>query len=45
MTYTGVTGDVVFDEEGDVDKNIIFIKGVDTEAGAFYSVKEQGLSD
>ena len=41
----GVTGDVVFDEEGDVDKNIIFIKGVDTEAGAFYSVKEQGLSE
>ena len=45
VTYTGVTGDVVFDEEGDVDKNIIFIKGVDTEKGAFYSVKEQGLSD
>lgn len=38
-------GDVVFDEEGDVDKNIIFIKGVDTENGTFYSVKEQGLAD
>ena len=44
MTYTGVTGDVVFDDEGDVDKNIIFIKGVDTEKGEFYSVKEQGLA-
>lgn len=45
VSYTGVTGDVVFDEEGDVDKNIIFIKGVDTEKGAFYSVKEQGLAE
>lgn len=45
VTYTGVTGDVVFDDEGDVDKNIIFIKGVDTEAGTFYSVKEQGLAE
>ena len=45
VTYTGVTGDVVFDEEGDVDKNIIFIKGVDAEKGAFYSVKEQGLAE
>ena len=44
VTYTGVTGDVVFDDEGDVDKNIIFIKGVDTEKGEFYSVKEQGLA-
>jgi len=44
VKYTGVTGDVVFDAEGDVDKNIIFIKGVDTEKGEFYSVKEQGLS-
>lgn len=45
VTYTGVTGEVVFDEEGDVDKDIIFIKGVDTEKGEFYSVKEQGLSE
>lgn len=44
VQYTGVTGDVVFDSEGDVDKNIIFIKGVDTDKGAFYSVKEQGLN-
>ncbi|WP_298028889.1 ABC transporter substrate-binding protein [uncultured Dysosmobacter sp.] len=44
VTYTGVTGDVKFDEEGDVDKNIIFIKGVDTDKGEFYSVKEQGLN-
>ncbi|MBE6995445.1 MAG: amino acid ABC transporter substrate-binding protein [Ruminococcaceae bacterium] len=44
VKYTGVTGDVVFDAEGDVDKNIIFIKGVDTAKGEFYSVKEQGLS-
>lgn len=44
VTYTGVTGDVVFDGEGDVDKNIIFIKGVDTAKGEFYSVKEQGLN-
>lgn len=44
VTYTGVTGDVKFDDEGDVDKNIIFIKGVDADAGTFYSVKEQGLA-
>ena len=42
VTYTGVTGDVAFDAEGDVDKDIIFIKGV--KDGAFYSVKEQGLA-
>ena len=44
VKYSGVTGDVVFDAEGDVDKNIIFIKGVDTAKGEFYSVKEQGLA-
>ena len=44
VKYTGVTGEVVFDAEGDVDKNIIFIKGVDTAKGVFYSVKEQGLN-
>ncbi len=44
VTYTGVTGDVKFDAEGDVDKNIIFIKGVDAAKGEFYSVKEQGLT-
>ncbi len=44
VRYSGVTGDVIFDEEGDVDKDIIFIKGVDTAKGEFYSVKEQGLS-
>ena len=43
VKFTGVTGDVVFDSEGDVDKNIIFIKGVDTASGTFYSVKEQGI--
>ena len=43
VKFTGVTGDVVFDGEGDVDKNIIFIKGVDTASGTFYSVKEQGI--
>ena len=45
VQYTGVTGDVRFDSEGDVDKNIIFIKGVDTDKQAFYSVKEQGLAE
>ena len=43
VKYTGVTGDVVFDEEGDVDKNIIFIKTVDTATGEFKSVKAQGV--
>ena len=45
VTYTGVTGKVKFDSEGDVDKNIIFIKAVDTENGTFRSVKEQGLAN
>ena len=45
VTYTGVTGKVEFDSEGDVDKNIIFIKAVDTENGTFRSVKEQGLAN
>ena len=43
VKYSGVTGEVVFDSEGDVDKNIIFIKTVDTENGVFKSVKEQGV--
>ena len=44
VTYTGVTGAVAFDSEGDVNKDIIFIKTVDTDKGEFVSVKEQGLA-
>lgn len=44
VTYTGVTGDVAFNKEGDVDRSTIFIKGVDAASGTFYSVKEQGLA-
>lgn len=42
VTYTGVTGDVVFDENGDVAKDAIFIKEA-TNAGAWKSVKAQGV--
>ncbi len=44
VTYTGVTGGMVFNKGGDVDRSLIYIKGVDTASGTFYSVKELGLA-
>ena len=44
VTYTGVTGGMVFNKGGDVDRSLIYIKGVDAASGTFYSVKEQGLA-
>jgi branched-chain amino acid transport system substrate-binding protein len=34
-TYTGVTGEIKFDEKGDAIRNVAFIKSVDTAAGVW----------
>ncbi|MCR4722154.1 MAG: ABC transporter substrate-binding protein [Eubacteriales bacterium] len=45
VKYTGVTGEVAFDKNGDVDKDAIFMVGIDTATGAFKFITEQGASD
>lgn len=44
-TYTGVTGEIVFDDvNGDAVRNTAFVKTVNTETGAFDFVAEQGVN-
>lgn len=45
VEYTGVTGSISFDENGDAKKDMAFIKTVDTEAGEFRFVKTQSVAD
>ena len=45
IRYTGVTGEIAFDGEGDAEKDAIFIKRFDPESGTIQSVKEQSLGD
>lgn len=45
VEYTGVTGGISFDENGDAKKDMAFIKTVDTEAGEFKFVKTQTVAD
>ena len=44
VTYSGVTGDVVFDENGDVAKEAIFIKAANND-GTWESIKAQGVTE
>jgi hypothetical protein len=39
-----VTGSVAFDKNGDVDKDAIFMVGVDTATGAFKFITEQSAA-
>ncbi len=45
VEYTGVTGSIAFDENGDAKKDMAFIKTVDAENGAFAFVKTQSVAD
>ena len=43
VTYTGVTGAIAFDENGDALRDQAFIKAVDTSTGTWTFVKVQGI--
>ena len=45
VSYEGVTGSIVFDENGDADKDTAYIKGVDNATGEFTFVKMQTVAD
>ncbi len=45
VTYTGVTGSIKFDAKGDAEKDMAYIKTVDTVNGAFSFVKTQTIAD
>ena len=42
-TYTGVTGNIAFNEIGDAIRDTAFVKTADTETGAWNFVTEQGV--
>ena len=42
-TYTGVTGDIKFDEKGDAVRNVAFIKSVNTSDASWKFVTIQGV--
>ena len=44
VTYTGVTGDIAFDEQGDAIRDSAFIKQADTEKGAWKFVTVQTVA-
>ncbi len=43
VTYTGVTGAIAFDENGDAKRDQAFIKATDNATGAWTFVKVQGI--
>lgn len=43
VTYSGVTGDIAFDDIGDAIRNVAYIKGVDTSNGSWRFVAIQGV--
>lgn len=45
VTYEGVTGAIKFNEIGDAEKDMAYIKKVNTETGAFEFVKTQSVAD
>lgn len=44
VTYTGVSGEIKFDENGDAVRDVAYIKKVNTSTGDWEFVKEQGVS-
>ena len=44
VTYTGVTGAIEFDENGDAKRDTAFVKRANTETGAWEFVAEQGIN-
>ena len=43
VSYTGVTGLIEFDENGDAKRDAAFVKKANTETGAWDFVAEQGI--
>ena len=43
VEYTGVSGLIKFNETGDADRNVAYIKKADTATGTWSFVKEQGI--
>lgn len=44
VTYSGVTGDISFDEIGDANRDMAYVKYANTETGAWDFVTEQGVN-
>ena len=44
VTYTGVTGEIKFDETGDAIRDTAYVKTANTETGAWDFVREQGVN-
>lgn len=44
VTYSGVSGDISFNEIGDANRNKAYVKSADTETGNWIFVKEQGIN-
>ena len=45
VTLTGVTGSISFDEIGDANKDMAYIKKADGDAGAFVFEKTQSVAE
>ena len=45
VTYTGITGSIAFDENGDAMKDMAYIKKADGDAGAFVFEKTQSVAE
>lgn len=45
VTMTGVTGDLSFDEKGDANKNMAYIKTIDVANGTFKFLKTQTIAE
>lgn len=43
VSYTGVTGSITFNENGDANKDMAYIKTIDVENGAFQFLKTQSV--
>ena len=43
-TYTGVTGDISFNETGDANRDVAYVKTADTESGTWDFVTQQGVN-
>ena len=45
VTYSGITGSIAFDENGDAKKDMAYIKKADGDAGAFVFEKTQSVAE
>jgi branched-chain amino acid transport system substrate-binding protein len=45
ITYSGVTGDVSFNENGDANKHMAYIKTIDVDSASFKFLKTQSIAE